>query len=497
VINRTFICCLTIITASLSPVAQAEQATGIVFHDENRNGEYDEGEPGIDGVRISNGREVTRTGEDGRYSISAEAPTVVFVCKPRGWKLPTDENNLPQFFYVHKPQGSPNDQLAHPGSAPTGALPEQINFPLHPREEDGTVTAVIIADPQVKNHEHVEFYARDVMAEVAEQDIDFGITVGDMVHDNLSLFPEVNETQSLAGVPWFNVHGNHDMNTQARSDEHADETFERVYGPTDYAFQFGKAHFIVFDNVNYHGRDEGGYQGDLSREQLNFLDNYLETVPTDHHITLFTHIPLDSPFHGRKDRTPQLDEVLSLLSRFPRTASYAGHQHQNQRYFFGKDRGYQPDGGESHLHHILGAASGDIWDAPRDREGIPQVVNHGGAPNGYVIAEFDGNNFRERWKVARRPRDYQMSFDIPSRVPSNQLADKKIQVNVFNGSERSKVRMKIPAQTKWIEMQKQPQSHVWEGSLPADVSKGPHVLQVQAQDVFGQTHRGRHPLWIE
>jgi hypothetical protein len=34
---------------------------------------------------------------------------VVFVVKPSGWMTPVDENNLPQFSYVHKPAGSPDE----------------------------------------------------------------------------------------------------------------------------------------------------------------------------------------------------------------------------------------------------------------------------------------------------------------------------------------------------------------------------------------------------
>ena len=36
---------------------------------------------------------------------------------------------------------------------------------------------------------------------------------------------------ATVGIPWYNVHGNHDMNFLATDDRYADETFERVYGP--------------------------------------------------------------------------------------------------------------------------------------------------------------------------------------------------------------------------------------------------------------------------
>jgi hypothetical protein len=39
-----------------------------------------------------------------------------------------DENNVAQFFYHHLPEGSP--ELKYGGIAPTGALPDKVNFPL-------------------------------------------------------------------------------------------------------------------------------------------------------------------------------------------------------------------------------------------------------------------------------------------------------------------------------------------------------------------------------
>ena len=104
-------------------------ASGVVFHDRNRNGERDAFDFGVRGVAVSNGLDVVLTDWRGRYRLAVGDDTIVFVIKPGGWATPLDENGIPRFYYNHKPQGSPTD-LAYPGVSPTGPLPDLILFIL-------------------------------------------------------------------------------------------------------------------------------------------------------------------------------------------------------------------------------------------------------------------------------------------------------------------------------------------------------------------------------
>ena len=113
--------------------SEVQLARGIVFHDANGNGKFDHGDKSLPNIKISNGRDITQTGTDGRYELPITDDTIVFVIKPRGWQTPLNENSVPQFYYIHKPQGSP--RLQYEGVAPTGPLPDSINFPLRPQKE--------------------------------------------------------------------------------------------------------------------------------------------------------------------------------------------------------------------------------------------------------------------------------------------------------------------------------------------------------------------------
>ena len=98
-----------------------DQAAGTVYHDQNRNGVRDEGEPGIPGVRVSNQVDIVTTDADGRWVLPASDDVTFFVIKPRDWMTPVNEVQLPRFFYTHKPSGSPEQK--YPGVEPTGPLP--------------------------------------------------------------------------------------------------------------------------------------------------------------------------------------------------------------------------------------------------------------------------------------------------------------------------------------------------------------------------------------
>ena len=85
----------------------AADARGIVFEDLNQNGLRDPGERGLPAVPVSNQREVVLTDSEGNWSLPYNEDAIFFVIKPSGWATPLDANNLPQFYYVHKPAGSP------------------------------------------------------------------------------------------------------------------------------------------------------------------------------------------------------------------------------------------------------------------------------------------------------------------------------------------------------------------------------------------------------
>ncbi len=171
-----------LLTLSVFAQATPQFATGIVFHDRNRNGIRDSGEPGIPNVLVSNQREVVRTDAQGRYRIPVSDDTIIFVIKPRGWMTALLEENVPRFYYVHKPNGSPPVRFG--GVRPTGPLPESIDFPLYPQRESERFTALMFGDTQPRNLTEVHYIGRDIVRELMGTNrAVFGVVLGDVVFD--------------------------------------------------------------------------------------------------------------------------------------------------------------------------------------------------------------------------------------------------------------------------------------------------------------------------
>jgi hypothetical protein len=499
-------------------------ASGVVFHDRNRNAARDAFDFGVRGVAVSNGRDVVLTDWRGRYRIAVEEDTILFVIKPGGWSTPIDDNGLPRFYYNHKPQGSPT-HLAYPGVPPTGPLPDRIDFPLHRQKEPRSFRAILFADPQPRTLYELDLLNRDIIAELIGKPAAFGLTLGDLVGDDLSLFEPLNESIGQIGVPWHNVIGNHDINYRARTDRHSDESFERVYGPATYAFSYGKVHFIVLDDVVYNGpRDDKGnpgpYEAEISERQLEFVENYLKTVPRDRLIVFAMHIPFESPPHSVDER----GALFEILKDRPHTLSLAGHTHYQESHFYGPEEGF--DGSQPHHQLTSATASGSWWLGGDDEVGIPHATMRDGAPNGYSVIQFDGHRYSIRFKAARRPEDHQMNIFAPGATTSEEAAETEIIVNVFSGSEQTRVEMRLGENGDWMplrrearkdpfyldaierDLQRNPRPrfflppsfgspHLWVGALPANPPPGIHTIEVRATDRYGQEFCAHHLIRIE
>jgi hypothetical protein len=500
-------------------------AVGVVFHDRDGDGARGPGEPGLAGVAVSNGREVARTDAAGRYRLPVDDDTILFVIKPSGWRTPLTRDRLPSFFYIHKPAGSPPG-LRFPGVAPTGPLPDSVDFGLTPQAEADRFRVIVFGDTQPYDLNQLDYLARDAIAELIGTDAAFGFTLGDLVGNDLSLFEPLNRAIARIGVPWYNVIGNHDMNFDAPDDAGSDETFERVYGPSTYAFEYARAHFLVIDDVVYGGADRDppstqNYRAGFGEDQLAFLRAYLAGVPRDELVVALMHMPIAGPppFSFEQGR-----ELLALLSDRPSTLSFSSHTHMQYQLLLGPEAGFA--GPAPHLHVNQGAVAGSWWLGAKDELGIPHATMRCGAPNGWSILEIDGQGFRLRFQAARRPASHQMSIFAPAAVASSQAGATEVLVDVFAGSDRSRVEMRLEDTGEWQPLERverpdpfylellareaelgpklgrplppaAPSLHLWRGTLPLNPPPGSYALEVRSTDLFGQQFTGHRLIRIE
>ena len=519
--------CFLLIFFCLQSFATAETVSGIVYNDNNRNGILDSWEKGVRNVAVSNGLSVVLTDRKGRYKIDIDDNNILFISKPSGYALKLDKNNIPQFFYINSPGGTPGDiKLRYPGLMPSGKINSDINFPVYKYKEPAKYDVLLVSDPQTGTNEELDYFRDRVVTELSGRKAAFGITTGDIVNNDLSLYPRYKEIVAQAEIPWFNVPGNHDINYLAPDDSRSLDTFKRNFGPSYYSFNWGKAHYVVLDTVFYNGTDPaktnsvGGYEGKVDERQLKWLKADLAVVPKKRLIVLAMHIPINSlgdNSHG--GAIVNRRELLELLSGFEHVFAIAGHLHATEHVYLDNDDGYP---GEKPLHlHVITTAAGSWWSGKKDVTGIPHTTQIDGTPNGYHVMSVNGNRFTVRYKAAGKPVDCQMRITIEkkdgeklfSSIPISMINNFQIVVNLFDGGKNSHVTCRIDNKKSFslkpdirsdtftfksyentdsfIAGQEFPSYHIWSGYFQQGIQPGAHIIKIRAIDEYGREHSAR------
>lgn len=404
-----------------------ETVSGYVFDDANKNGIMDENEEGVEGVLVSNGLEWVRTDVNGNYEIGVRQDMDLTIVQPSGWRVPTDERMVPQFFYIHKEGGS-GYELRFGGLSDKGPTPEQINFPL---TRDGAATeqfsCAVIADPQTYSNEQLGWLRDGVFADIVEggyRNSDCMIHLGDVVGDDLGLLDRLLELASATGMPQWLVVGNHDIDFDVETNEDKTDSWRQIYGPRYYAFEQGNVLFIALDNIFYPCGEEDvargrmnctddrapSYNGRLTETQFTWLERLIENTPEDRLIVFNTHIPFVSFVDARsgQHQTDELTRIYELVEGRG-ALSLSGHTHTIENHAPGQIfEGWTEQTGIGPLpfrHIIAGAASGAWYQGDFNVYGVPMALQRMGAPMGYVHFDFDGTEYRERYVGARMGND--------------------------------------------------------------------------------------------
>jgi len=510
--------------AALLPAQAGVLVHGEVFVDRDGDGRRGAGEGPVAGVKLSNGREVVASDADGRFALELREGDTAFVVKPPGHAVPEGGNGLPRFWRHHFPEGSPALRY---GGIPRGAV-ERLDIPLRPVARGaGPLEVLVMADPQVKNAADVDYYARDIIADIAGRTpAVFGISLGDIVDDELSLYPALNAHTASLGIPWLHVAGNHDLDFDAAGDADSLLTFRHTFGPDTFAWEEEGVAFVLLDNVIYQPGQQPAYIGGLRDDQFAFLESYLATLPDGHMVVVGAHIPF---FDTHPDpavetfRSADRTRLFGLLQRFDKLLLLSGHGHVQRHVFHDEASGWQ---GTAPLHEYnLGAACGAFWSGVKDEAGIPDATMADGTPNGYATLRIEAGDYRLAWHPARLPRDDAamtgaMALHAPAVLRRGAYPAWAVYANVFMGTPDTVVEYRV-AGGDWAPMRRverpdprllaenvrddeapalraydrspeaTPSTHLWRGALPTDLAIGEHVIEVRVNDPWQGEQRAR------
>jgi hypothetical protein len=444
------------------------------------------GGAGIGGVAVTDGQSVVRTAADGSFTLIADGhQPFVHVSVPGQCEIPRNATGTARFYQP---------------LVPTRAGEMDAVFDLTRRERSAERHAfLVLPDTQTEDAEDMAKLHAETMPDIRTW-VDgqdglpvFGASVGDIMFDKLELYPEYERAVQKTGVPFFQVVGNHDLDFAARSAELTVSTFMGHFGPPYYSFNVGAVHYVVLQDVLWHGT---GYVGYVDERQLRWLEADLALVEPGAPVVVLLHIPLCSLRYKRDGETrprpgTSVNNRAAIYERLDPFAAHviSGHTHENEHVFEG--------GVHEHVH---GTTCGAWWTGP---------ICHDGTPAGYGIYEVQDERIQWTYKGTGRPLDEQMRLYAPGADPT---APDELIANVWNwdpawrvewladGAARGPMARRagfdplsvelhrgpsLPAKRGWVEPGRT--DHLFYTPISPDVRE----VEVRATDRFGRTFSER------
>jgi len=327
------------------------------------------GDKPLEGVLVSDGCRLTRTGHNGEYelAIGPDSGRFVFVSAPRGYRADA--------FYV------PIDTAARRGRA---------DFALEKADQPDRFDFVFMADMHLEKREFGIPKLKASIREInrLEPRPAFLWAQGDICLE-AGMGGAYVECLASAEMPVFNGAGNHEMMLKHANPR---DDFERLFGPTYYSFDWGPVHCIVLDGNKPIPHQEGwkAVHGAVEGSEMAWLEADLAAQPAGKPIIVGVHIPIVSTYPERRQHSPKdapywevtNDKALTeLFARHGVRLVLQGHMHENER---------ETVGGVEYVESI--SMSGSWW---KSGAGFERGVDN--SPRGYRVVSVDGTKITHRY----------------------------------------------------------------------------------------------------
>lgn len=377
---------------------------------------------GIANVVVSDGKEVTLTDSEGRYSLKSDKSFgSIFISVPSGYETVPD-GVLPRFFARCKKNA--NEQ-------------EELDFQLRPVDQSKYVM-LAFGDMHLADRKFCDDlgqfrkFAKEVNGFVGNSPVPvYALTLGDMSwdaywKDNGFGLPEyISEIQEdFSGFQIFHTMGNHDNNPGVPGDLEAAKTYEETLCPNHYSFNVGAVHYIVLDDVLFKNEEIGtrDFWSEVTDTQLSWLKKDLAYVDKSTPVVVAMHTPLYK--RDGSSSLYNLSDFINCFRGFDYVQVLSAHTHS----------AYNVDMLSRSIHiyeNNNATVCGSLWMTDTACESGMNLC-YDGAPGGYRIMDIDGKDIKWRYKATSLPDDFQFrtydrnSFCLDeSWVSKASAADKK------------------------------------------------------------------------
>ena len=474
--------------------------SGCIFHDKNENGIKDKFEHGIKNVPVSNAVQIVLTNSKGFYSIKSSTGMSIFPILPSTFNFSINSDKVfnSNFKYLANNVQS-NDTV--------------IDFALIRSKVKSNFSFAAVGDIQVGNQDELSYATKSIGVELAAtKNTDFNMMLGDLVNDNPPLLAVMKSFFENFYSPTWTIYGNHDRLVVDSTT--TDATYNEVFGSSVYAFNKGEVHFLVLNNIFPKGKK--GYEGKFSDDQLEFVKNDLDLVPTNRLIIISQHIPLSY--------TKNKNDLLNILANRSQVLFLSGHTHTTSRYFHNYKDGV--------IHELgVGASCGNWWTGEKNGFGVPESLMQCGSLPNYYLIHINKNKYTFSYKGIGQDSGLQMGVwvkEIPKFANPDILMGDSVRfiANVFAGSDSTKVYFKLdnadeiemtktelisPNVERLVNLNKdnvyptignirnplrnRPSPHIWVLNLPK-MSSGMHHLEINAKDGYGLNVNQNQSIYI-
>lgn len=337
----------------------------------------------VGNVLLTDGFSFVRTDAKGEYRLDLdERAHFVSMITPAGYVAPSEEG-FPRFYRAVEERTSRYDFELLRWEAPTAGY-----------------ELLAIADPQPKTREQFNRLEEEIIPilynrcsrAANERRPQAALILGDLVWDSPELMGGVKQLFGRLGIPIYPVIGNHDHDRTVDDDDASAENYRRNFGPTYYAFDLGRTHYIVLDDIIYHG--DKRYDEQLDTLQLAWTARYARLLPAGSRVCIAMHAPVHKSWLNHT-----MESIEPLLAAFAGFELHfiTGHTHINSNCELR----------DGVTEHNVAQICGNLWHDP---------MNADGTPKGYQLFSEEGNNFEWQYLRLDEPAGTQLRVWLPGHL---------------------------------------------------------------------------------